>query len=196
MPLAPWLRALDAVGTVAEAARLFRGSRAGSDAPVAPDASDLERGLANVVVAALKEAFDRDRARFELDREEREVVRARAEQVLRDERVRQAGIQAIGQVRLLAVITVTLWVASVAAAGFLAPVPVSAKWLLGSGWTALGAALAAAFRTHQHLASWVVREADTAASPRQVPNTTAQTALPWLVLAGFVLIAASVLAGV
>ncbi len=57
MPLAPWLRALSAVGTVAEATRLFRTARGlarTADPPAAPDASDLERGLANVVVAALK----------------------------------------------------------------------------------------------------------------------------------------------
>ena len=124
MPLAPWLRALNAVGTVAEATRMFRSTGPPSrspGAPVARDASDLERGLANVVVAALREAFDRDRARFELERDERDAVRAQAERGLRLERLRQVGMQAVSQVRMLAVFSVALWVASAAAAGFPRP---------------------------------------------------------------------------
>lgn len=198
MPLAPWLRALSAVGTVAEATRLFRTARGPArtaDTPAAPDASDLERGLANVVVAALREAFDRDRARFELERDEREAVRAQAEQALHADRRRQAGIQDIGQVRLLAVMSVTVWVASAAATGFLAPVPISAKWLLGSGWTALSVALAAAFVAYRHLATWLAREADDMGTSSLPPGIAAHTALPWLVLAGFVLSAASILVG-
>ena len=199
MPLAPWLRALSVVGTVAEATRLFRtgrGSARTADTPAAPDASDLERGLANVVVAALREAFDRDRARFELERDEREAARAQAEQAGRADRQRQAGIQGVGQVRLLAVMCVTVWVASAAAAGFLAPVPTSAKWLLGSGWTALGMALAAAFVAHWHLATWLAGEPNDLGTSSPLPNIAAYTALPWLVLAGFVLTAASILVGV
>ena len=69
MVFATWLRALNAVGTVAEAARLFRGTRGSSDVPTTvheADVGGLETRLATVVVAALREAFDRDRARFDL----------------------------------------------------------------------------------------------------------------------------------
>jgi hypothetical protein len=204
MPIAPWLRALNAVGTVAEATRAFRGMRDSSktgDAPAAPDASDLERGLANVVVAALKEAFDRDRARFELERDEREAVRAEAERALRADRLRQAGLQAIGQVRLLTGLSLTCWVVSVAAAGLLAPVPPTGKWLLGAGWLALSAALATAFIAHQRLTAWLAvgpppQSADLSATSPGLPDVGAHAALPWLVLAGFVLTAVSILAGV
>ena len=51
----------------------------------------LEVRLAGVVVAALKEAFDRDHQRLELEREQIEAERMRAERLLRIELARQAG---------------------------------------------------------------------------------------------------------
>ena len=195
MSLAPWLRALNAVGTVAEATRLFRGSGRSyqsSDAPVALDASDLERGLANVVVAALREAFDRDRTRFELERDEREAVRARAERQLRVDRLRQVGVQALGQVRMLAAVSITVWVASAAAAGFLAPVPPATIWCMAVSWVSLGGALGAAFLAQQQLTGWIASEPDPTSS-LELPRTKAQSALPWLVLGGFAMTAIGLL---
>lgn len=193
MPMAPWLRALNAVGTVAEATRMFRaGSQTRSAPSVTGGASDLERGLANVVVAALREAFDRDRARFELEREEREAVRAQAEREMRAARRQQVGFQTISQVRMLAAISVTVWVASAAAAGLLAPIGSTPTWMLGLGWLSLGGALGAAFVTHQQLTGWMSHEPDPSASA-EPPRTTARLLLPWLVVSGFLVSAASVL---
>ena len=199
MPLAPWLRALNAVGTVAEATRFFRGVRDASKAPpatVGTGATDLETGLANVVVAALKEAFDRDRSRFELERDEREAFQARADQALRLERFRQAGTQALTQVRLLAIFGFTMWVASAAAAGYLAPVAPGAKVLLGLGWTALSASFAASFIAHHKLAAWLADEPDRSSMAHGLPRIAANTVLPWLLLTGFVLTAASLIVAV
>lgn len=204
VPIAPWLRALNAVGTVAQATRAFRSMRESAktaDTNVAADASDLERGLANVVVAALKEAFDRDRARFEVEREERDSVRAQAEQALRADRLRQAGAQTLIQIRLLAVLGVVVWVASLVGAGFSSPLAPGAKWLLGAGWLALSGAMASAFIAHQRFTSWLATDPtppdpSVSSSPPGLPDIPAHTALPWLVLGGFVLTAASVLAGI
>ena len=130
------LRALNAVGTVAEVTRVFHSAREASTPPnatVETDATDLERGLASVVVAALKEVFDRDRSRFELEREAREAAHARAEWVLRLEWLRQAATQSLSQVRLLASFSVTVWVVSAVGAAIWRPFPRTAHSFLDLG---------------------------------------------------------------
>ena len=125
MVFATWLRALNAVGTVAEAARLFRGTRGSSDVPTTvheADVGGLETRLANVVVAALREAFDRDRARFDLERELHAAEQLRQEHAQRLEWLRQTGTYALTQTRQLAILSIVVWMASAAAAGWLAPV--------------------------------------------------------------------------
>ena len=107
------------------------------------------------------------------------------------------GVEDGAGLRVASVVTTGVgWVALAAATGFLAPVPIFAKWLLGSGWTALSVALAAAFVAHRHLATWLAREPDHMGTSSLPPGIAAHTALPWLVLAGFVLSAASILVGV
>ena len=184
VPIAPWLRALNAVGTVAQATRAFRGMRESAksaDAAAAPDASDLERGLANVVVAALKEAFDRDRARFEVEREESGTRSGpRPSRPWRADRLRQAGAQTLIQIRLLAVLGVVVWVASVIAAGFSSPLTLGAKWLLGGGWLALSGAMASAFIAHQRFTAWLAMDPtppdpSSPSSPPGLPDIPAHT---------------------
>ncbi len=200
MAFATWLRALNAVGTVAEATRLFRGATGPSDASPStvhePDAGGLETRLANVVVAALREAFDRDRARFDLEREFHEAEQARKEQALRLEWLRQTGTYALAQTRQLAMLSIVVWMASAAAAGWLAPLSVVAKSLLGLGWLGLTATVCAAFVAHQHLTTWLARSAS-ATPPRpdafELSQSTAQTAMPWVFVIGLALTAASLL---
>jgi hypothetical protein len=92
------MRAFDALVMLRDVARRFTG-----DAGPAPTALEqtaapqalrpggaLETTLTNVVVAALKEAFDRDHARLELERQQIEEQRRRAEEALRAEQQRQA----------------------------------------------------------------------------------------------------------
>ncbi len=202
MVLATWLRALNAVGAVAEATRLFRGARgsSSSDAPTTvheADVGGLETRLANVVVAALREAFDRDRARFDLERELHAEEQARQEHAQRLEWLRQTGTYALTQTRQLAILSIVVWMASAAAAGWLAPLGTLAKSLLGLGWFGLAAALGAAFMTHQHLAAWLTRgvREGIPASPTdsQLPQFAAQTVMPWAFLAGFIITAAGLL---
>ena len=199
MAFVTWLRALNAVGTVAEATRVFRSAREASktpDATVETGATDLETGLVNVVVAALKEAFDRDRSRFELEGDAREAAHARAERVLRLEWLRQAATQSLSQVRLLAIFSVTVWIVSAVGAGYLAPLPTNATLFLGFGWATLAAAVAAAVIAHQRLTAWLAAEPGRSTASDTVPGTAAHAALPWLLLAGFILAAASVIVAV
>ena len=51
----------------------------------------LETHIAGVVVAALREVFERDSRRLDLEREQADAERQRAERLLRLELLRQAG---------------------------------------------------------------------------------------------------------
>src|SRR6185436_9870926 len=70
---------------------------------------NLEARLAGVVVAALKEAFDRDNRRLDLEREQAQAERLRAERALRLELARQAVDREIGRLRLTAGVAVACW---------------------------------------------------------------------------------------
>ena len=197
MALATWLRAMSAVGTVAEATRYFRRSDAPSDeTPAKPDpAEPLEVRLAGVLVAALREAFDRDRARFDLEQDVHDAEAARRERALRLEWIRQTGTSAVAHATHLALLSVGVWGASVAVAGWLSPLAGSAKIVLGLGWIGLSATVAAAVVTHQQLTTWLAQGVSAADpgetpapsfTPLALPASAAQMALPWLFLAGFV----------
>src|SRR5438034_10739902 len=110
----PWLRLFDMLIGVSDFARGGRGRPAADHesqqlAPGSRALGHLETRLAGVVVAALKEAFDRDSRRLELEREEIETERARAERTLRLELLRQAGEREIGRLRLIAASAVVSW---------------------------------------------------------------------------------------
>ena len=197
-----FLRALNAVGTVAEATKYFRGSGTPPDQSPATTESvePLETRLASVLVAALREAFDRDHARFDLERDFHETEVARKESALCLEWIRQTGTRAVTHARNLALLSVSVWVASVAAAGWLAPLALPAKVTLGLGWVGLSAAIAAAFVAHQQLTGWLAQgapssspdtTAQSSAAPHDLPSFPAQKVLPWLFLAGFVTTALS-----
>src|SRR4051812_25442760 len=122
MNFAALFRAFDAAVALRDATRRFRG-----DPPAAPPEAGLtttsgagsalvgqiETRLTNVVVAALKEAFDRDHARLELEREHLQEQRRRAEETTRMELLRQITDRELSRLKLLVVAGLVGWVGSV-----------------------------------------------------------------------------------
>jgi hypothetical protein len=190
MGFAQWMRVVDTIGGLAQVAGRLRG---GTEPPSGPQAlapgGALEARLAGVVVAALKEAFDRDSARMELEQTHLEAERQRAEQALRAELRRQAADRVLGQLRLIAVMAIGTWALSAALMvglpGMRAGV---ARVLLGGGWLLAIAALGSAFAGWQQISRWSAEAA--AGEPYRAPSAAAA---PWLLLAALLLTAASLL---
>ena len=104
MSIANWMRVLDTVSGLARMGGKLRSLSVDSGiSPGQGGTGTLETRLAGVVVAALKEAFDRDRARMDLERSQLESERRRAEEALAAELRRQAAERALGQLRSLAI---------------------------------------------------------------------------------------------
>src|SRR5687768_6980249 len=76
--------------------------------------TQIEARLTNVVMAALKEAFDRDHARLELERAQLDEQRRRAEEAMRLELRRQAADRELTRLRMLAAMALIAWLASMA----------------------------------------------------------------------------------
>lgn len=146
-------------------------------------AGQIETRLTNVVVAALREAFDRDHARLELERAQIEEQRRRAEEALRLELQRQAVDREIARLRLLAGTALVGWLASVAVL-FIHSGGVASRVILGVGWLLLLGALGTAFNTQGRVSVQFI-------DGRQ---PVAVGALPlWLLLTGFAATAVSLL---
>ena len=191
MGVAQWMKVVDAVSGIAQLVTR-RAPAAGERTDLAAGGA-LETRLAGVVVAALREAFDRDRARMDFERAQMESERRRAEQALEAELRRQAAERALGQLRLIAVMSVGAWMLSAALAIWLAgmrePIP---RLLLGSGWACSFASLGCAFAGSQRTSAWTVAVNGPTASSQ--PASLAASAAPWLLLLALALIGASLLA--
>lgn len=151
MNIANLFRAYDAAIALRDAARRFKdfGPSSKPETTVPPGAAQglanqIESRLTNVVVAALKEAFDRDHARLELERAELEEQRRRSEEALRFEVRRQMIDREIGRLRLLAGTALVGWIASIAVL-FVHQAGLPSRVVLGGGWLLLLGSLAAAF---------------------------------------------------
>lgn len=197
MATAPWLKVLDVVSSLA----LGRSggpdrSDAGTSGPLDPGAPGpsnrglgaLETRLAGVLVAALKEAFDRDKSRMQLERDTLEGERSRAERALAAELRRQAADRALSQLKLIAVFAgLALLVSGVLAAwitGMRAGVPAV---LLTLGWALAVAALGCVFAAWQQVTVW-------ASETDHPPGGSALAATaPWLLLGSLTFVAASLL---
>src|SRR4051812_683582 len=162
MPV-PWLQLIDGALGVANFAR---GRK--TEAPAAPPdqgmqqidaaartAGGLEARMAGVVVAALKEAFDRDSRRLELEREQLAAERQRAERAMRLELRRQAADHEIGRLRLLAGVAFAAWIGTLAFSARLIAGGIGARVSLGVGWLFLLGTIAASFVAQSHAAAAV-----------------------------------------
>ena len=110
-----------------------------------------------MVVAALKEAFDRDASRLELEREQLERERVRAERMLKIELLRQAGDREIGRLRLMAGVAVGSWIGTLLFSTRLIGGPPGARIMLGAGWLLLLAALSLSFAAQSRVGRALAR---------------------------------------
>ena len=185
----PWLRLIDAALGMTDVARRVRAGREAPPTEMTPGTAPggpLEARLAGVVVAALKEAFDRDTRRLELEREHIEAERARAEQALRLELRRQAGEREIGRLRLVAAIAVVSWLATLFFSRELLQGAVLARAALGIGWVLLLSALGCAFTAQSAVANRIAGEGE-------LSSGTAGTIAPWLIVAGLAVVGVAAL---
>lgn len=191
------MRVFDAVGNLAQLSGRARQPERTSSAPGEPPAgplAHLEQRLAGVLVAALSEAFDRDRARMDLERSALEAERARAEAALRAELHRQALDRAIGQIRVIAIASVAVWMVSAALTAAIPGMRTgSARVLLASGWLCVVAALGCAFSAWQRLSPAAdPNAASSTAAAATGPGIALQTA-SWLLLGAIALSGAALL---
>jgi hypothetical protein len=200
MPV-PWLQLIDAALGVANFAR-GRKPPPASDEPQQLEAAarqpgGLEARMAGVVVAALKEAFDRDSRRLELEREQLAAERERADRALRLELRRQAADREIGRLRLLGGIAVAGWIGTLLLAmlpGGVLRSGTSARLALGAGWLLLGAAVAASFTAQGQVArvlESLVADDGTRGSGLMARGIGAATL--WLLVLGLAVVGISIL---
>jgi hypothetical protein len=197
MAFGNWMKVLDTVAGLAQMAGRMRGG--GSAMEAAPPGSaggalgQLETRLAGVVVAALKEAFDRDRARMDLERAHMDAERQRAEDALRAELRRQAAERALGQLRLISVMAIGTWMLSIGLAVWLPGMrDAASRVLLGLAWLSAIGALGCSFAGWQHVSVW---SSDPTGGPSSRPQHPAVAAAPWCLLAALALTCLSVLTG-
>jgi hypothetical protein len=196
MGIAEWMRVIDTVGGLAQMTGRLR-PRATPDSGLTPpgDGSPvgLEVRLAGVVVAALKEAFDRDRARLDLEHAQIEAERKRSEEALSAELRRQSAERALWQLRLIGIMAIAGWMLSAALAAWLPGMRETLpRSLLGAGWLLAFGALGCAFAGSQGIFS-----SGDSTSPSAIasPRGGAAGAAPWVLLAALAAIAASLLTG-
>jgi len=187
MPV-PWLRLLDAVIGVTDLARSRRIRTAAARDESEPDGgprlpAGIETRLTGVVVAALKEVFDRDARRLELEREQLEAERRRAERALQLELVRQAADREITRLRALAGIATVVWLGSLYVAMHV--LHVAARVTLGIGWLLLLGAIAASFNGQAAISEAAARE--------RTSSSDAGVVALWLTIIGVALVALSAL---
>jgi hypothetical protein len=200
MATAQWLKVLDVVSTLAsgwsgksEGAGRSGSSDPGGLGPSGPSEGrglgPLETRLAGVVVAALKEAFDRDRARMDLERATLEGERSRAERALAAELRRQAADRALSQLKLIAVFAGVALLASGVLAAWITGMrggPPAA--LLTVGWGLAVGALGCVFAAWQQVTVWA-SETD----PPPAGGSRLARIAPWLLLGSLSFVAASLL---
>jgi hypothetical protein len=206
MAAAQWIKVIDTVANLAPVVvQFFAGKNAPppssspseSSTPASldlrtqglADVKGLEARLAGVVVAALKEAFDRDKARMDLERETLEAERSRAERALQAELRRQAADRELVQLRLLALFSgVLLLVSGVLAAwvtGMRAGVSAA---VLSVGWILALAVLGCVFAGWQQVTVWA-----SAPEPPPAGSSALVKVAPWLMLGALAAVAASLL---
>jgi hypothetical protein len=191
--LSQWMQVFDTVSNLAQLTGRFRRPEAPGDPlaqtdPAASPLGQIETRLTGVVVAALREAFDRDRARMDLERTHLEAERQRADAALRAELARQAADRALSRIRVIAIMTIGVWMLSAALGVWLPGMRGgSARWVLGAGWTCVLASLGASF------SAWQAISQRGESGARSTAPGLAETSAPWLLLVALALCGAALL---
>jgi hypothetical protein len=193
----PWLKVINGVLGVTDVVRTMRGQASADSEQLA--SPRLEQRLAGVVVSALKETFDRDRVRMDLEQqrldEERQRLdaeRLRAERAMRLELLRQAGDHEIGRQRLIAGLSLVGVLTAVAVAAFQAAGATGFRVMLGLGAIMLIGALGAAV-TAQGAVGDALGRGDDRALPGEITDSGAGKASVWLVIGGLAFIVLAVI---
>lgn len=190
MKLGHIMTALDAVSSLREAARRYKAAKARSPYEASlPHATggQMEARLTNVVVAALKEAFDRDHARTELERSHLEEERRRAERLLSVEIRRQSVDRELTRLRLLGGTALLGWTWSMTMFAVGAGTPsMSARVMVATGWLLLLGALAAAFSAQPRVTRAMTDD-------RPSDAGAVGTAALWMLLSGLAFTALSLM---
>lgn len=194
----PWLRLIDTALSVTD---MVRRNRAPHN-PALPERTSgplsalggIEARLAGVVVAALKEAFDRDNRRIELEREQLEAERLRAERALRLELLRQAGEREIGRLRLVAGAAIAGWVGALLFA-VRAGLSNGGRVTLGVGFVALVAALACAVAEQSRLGRNMAGNDERLSVETLTTVGVAGLVAPWLAVVGYAAVGLAAIIG-
>jgi hypothetical protein len=195
MAWAQWMRVFDTVSGLIQVAARMRRPEAADPGGLQTSTGggplgQLEARLAGVVVAALKEAFDRDSARLELERAQIESERRRAEEALRAELRRQAADRLLGGLKIIALVSTGAWALSAALGVWLPGMREgAARMILGAGWLLAFAALACSFAGWQTIAAW----SSASGANTDLPRNPALSAAPWLLIGALLLTATSLL---
>jgi hypothetical protein len=201
MPL-PWLRILDVVIGVTDFARSRKMAQLGRadsapqeqlEAVPAGGLGTLETRLASVVVAALKEAFDRDSHRLDLEKAQLEAERERAERALNLELLRQAGDREIGRLRLLAGVAVATWIGTLFFSARLMGGATGARVAMGGGWLLLLGAIAMSFVAQSQVAAALDRVGSISDRRDAISSGIAGAMALWLIVLGLALVGLAVL---
>lgn len=195
MNFAGLIKAFDALVFFRDAARRFSGADRESPGPAghppAPPSAltaPIEARLTGVVVAALKEAFDRDHARLELERAQLEDQRRRAEEALRLELRRQTVDREVARLRFIAATALVGWIAAVAVMAVrLSAASVLSRGLSAVGWLLLLGALGAAMMAQGRVSAPPI------SSAVAVETGPAGAAALWLLIGGLAFGAAAIL---
>jgi hypothetical protein len=198
----PWLGLIDTLLDVTNLA-LSRKTRRPADDSESSAVSgrvggQLEARMTGVVVAALKEAFDRDARRLELEREQAERERLRAERLLKLELLRQAGDREIGRLRLMTTVAIGSWIVTLF---FAIGIDGPARIVFGAGWLLLLLALSLSFAAQARVGRALGRideplaTSSTASSHADLTAGAAGAITPWLIVIGLAVIGTAVLIG-
>lgn len=176
-----WVMLVDALMGAVDLVRWARGRRAlpavsGRDGTV-------EARLAGAAVSAVRDFFDRDRDRLELERERVEADRVRADRLLKLELLRQAGEREIGRLRVLTAVASAGWLGllTLAVAGA-EHAGVFSRVMSGIGWVCILGSLAASLVAERHVAR-VVGRLDDRTSAGELASLSGAAAL-WGLVAG------------